>query len=311
MAFFSVIIPLFNKAAYVERTLNSVLKQEFKDFEIIVVNDGSTDNSLKIAESFSDERLLIYTKDNNGVSAARNYGVAKAKAEFIVFLDADDIWEPNHLKELHSLIIDMPSCALYCMGYVKEKAEKSKVRAQFGSIANGFRGIVKAYFKNSLPFTVAGMGAVAIRKSIFNSVKGFSEGVSHGEDIELWTKLALQGDVALYNIPTVTHLLHAKGRVSDLTVEYKTFPDYKQFNVAERSSKDLKVYLDNNRYAIALAYRLQKRESDFKFWVETLNPDNLNKKQKILLKLPVGIVLTLQKTHRFLLEKGLYISTFR
>lgn len=311
MPFFSVIIPLFNKAEYVERTLNSVLLQSFDDFEVIIVNDGSTDNSLKIAESFTDDRIVIYSKDNKGVSTARNYGVTKATSNYIAFLDADDIWKPNHLDALHNLIVDMPSCALYCMGYIKQKSEKSKIRAQFGTIADGYKGVVRAYFKNSLPFTIAGMGAVAINKAKFIEVGGFTEGVTHGEDIELWTTLALHDKVALHNIATVTHLINIKGRVSNLKIDDKVFPDFNQFNEAERKSKDLKVYLDNNRYAIALAYRLAKDSKNYKFWKNQIELENLNKKQKLLLKLPVGLVVTLKEIHQFLLEKGFYISTFR
>ena len=311
MPFFSVIIPLFNKAEYVERTLNSVLLQSFDDFEVIIVNDGSTDNSLKIAESFTDDRIVIYSKDNKVVSTARNYGVTKATSNYIAFLDADDIWKPNHLNALHNLIVDMPSCALYCMGYIKQKSEKSKIRAQFGTIADGYKGVVSGYFKNSLPFTIAGMGAVAVNKAKFIEVGGFTEGVTHGEDIELWTTLALQGKVALYNIVTVTHLINIKGRVSNLKIDDKVFPDFNQFNEAERKSKDLKVYLDNNRYAIALAYRLAKDSKNYKFWKNQIELENLNKKQKLLLKLPVGLVVTLKEIHQFLLEKGFYISTFR
>jgi glycosyltransferase involved in cell wall biosynthesis len=311
MPFFSVIIPLFNKAEYVERTLNSVLLQSFDDFEVIIVNDGSTDNSLKIAESFTDDRIVIYSKDNKGVSTARNYGVTKATSNYIAFLDADDIWKPNHLDALHNLIVDMPSCALYCMGYIKQKSEKSKIRAQFGTIADGYKGVVSGYFKNSLPFTIAGMGAVAVNKAKFIEVGGFNEGVTHGEDIELWTSLALQDKVALHNIATVIHLINIKGRVSNLKINNKVFPDFSQFNTQESHSADLKVYLDNNRYAIALAYRLAKDSTNYKFWKNQIELENLNKKQKLLLKLPVGLVVTLKEIHQFLLEKGFYISTFR
>ena len=311
MPFFSVIIPLFNKAEYVERTLNSVLLQSFDDFEVIIVNDGSTDNSLKIAESFTDDRIVIYSKDNKGVSTARNYGVTKATSNYIAFLDADDLWKPNHLDALHNLIVDMPSCALYCMGYIKQKSEKSKIRAQFGTIADGYKGVVSGYFKNSLPFTIAGMGAVAINKAKFIEVGGFTEGVTHGEDIELWTSLALQDKVALHNIATVIHLINIKGRVSNLKIDDKVFPDFSQFNTQESHSADLKHYLDNNRYAIALGYRLAKDSKNYKFWKNQIELENLNKKQKLLLKLPVDLVVTLKEIHQFLLEKGFYISTFR
>ena len=311
MSLFSIIIPVYNKGNHIQNTINSVLNQTNQDFEIIVVNDGSTDHSLDVIKSINDKRIKLFTLENKGVSHARNFGLTKASSEFIAFLDADDLWKPNHLDALHNLIVDMPSCALYCMGYIKQKSEKSKIRAQFGTIADGYKGVVSGYFKNSLPFTIAGMGAVAVNKAKFIEVGGFTEGVTHGEDIELWTTLALQGKVALYNIVTVTHLINIKGRVSNLKIDDKVFPDFNQFNEAERKSKDLKVYLDNNRYAIALAYRLAKDSKNYKFWKNQIELENLNKKQKLLLKLPVGLVVTLKEIHQFLLEKGFYISTFR
>lgn len=103
---FSIIIPLYNKADYIAETLKSVLNQTYCDYEVIVVNDSSTDNSLEVASSFQDERIHIYTKENEGVSAARNYGIMHAKYDYIAFLDADDIWESDYLECQKKLILN-------------------------------------------------------------------------------------------------------------------------------------------------------------------------------------------------------------
>lgn len=95
---FSIIIPLYNKADYVAETLRSVLNQTYNYYEVIVVNDSSTDNSLEIVSSFHDKRIHVYTKKNEGVSAARNYGIMHAKHDYIAFLDADDIWDIDYLE---------------------------------------------------------------------------------------------------------------------------------------------------------------------------------------------------------------------
>ena len=105
MSKFSIIIPLYNKEKDIKKTLKSVLNQSFEDFEIIIINDGSTDNSEEIVKSIIDKRIFLYTKNNEGVSIARNYGVEKATSGFIAFLDADDYWHPNHLENLHTLLI--------------------------------------------------------------------------------------------------------------------------------------------------------------------------------------------------------------
>jgi len=98
MTNFSVVIPLYNKEKDVLKTIQSVLKQSHSKFEIIIVDDGSTDSSIEIIKNIKDERIRLFSKKNEGVSIARNYGVEKATTEFIAFLDADDYWHPNHLE---------------------------------------------------------------------------------------------------------------------------------------------------------------------------------------------------------------------
>lgn len=104
MTFFSVIIPLYNKEKYIEDTIKSVLNQTFKNFEIIVINDGSTDNSLKIVKNFSDQRIFIIDQRNLGLSTARNNGVKNAIFNYIAFLDADDLWMEDYLQTIFNLI---------------------------------------------------------------------------------------------------------------------------------------------------------------------------------------------------------------
>ena len=100
MVFFSVVIPLYNKANYIENTLKSVLDQTFTDYEIIVINDGSTDESEAVVRQFNDKRIQIFHQKNQGVSVTRNLGIEKSTGKLIAFLDADDYWLPNHLQEL-------------------------------------------------------------------------------------------------------------------------------------------------------------------------------------------------------------------
>ena len=102
---FSIIIPLYNKELSVKKTIYSVINQSFRDFEVIIVNDGSTDNSVKVIETIDDARIRVIHQVNQGVSAARNYGIQEAKNQWISFLDADDLWEVGHLLEIKSMII--------------------------------------------------------------------------------------------------------------------------------------------------------------------------------------------------------------
>lgn len=113
---FSVIIPLYNKAAYIRNTLNTVLVQEFMDFEIIIVNDGSTDNSDQIVKSISDARIHYFYQENQGASQARNKAIELATGEYLALLDADDIWDSHHLKTINQLIMEHPRQKVFATG---------------------------------------------------------------------------------------------------------------------------------------------------------------------------------------------------
>lgn len=127
MPFFSVVIPLYNKEHFVENTIQSVLNQTYTDFEIIIVNDGSTDNSLEIVnkniESFKDAKII--NQENKGLSATRNKGVIRAKGEVIAFLDADDMWHPDFLKHIYNLYITFPEASLYGTDYLEKYSDKN------------------------------------------------------------------------------------------------------------------------------------------------------------------------------------------
>lgn len=115
---FSIVIPLYNKEKFLFETLSSVELQTYKDFEVIIVDDSSTDNSFNIAKTFEkDKRFKVYTKLNGGVSDARNFGIEKAVGQYICFLDADDIWDSSYLQEVYRLIKKYPDYDVFCLGY--------------------------------------------------------------------------------------------------------------------------------------------------------------------------------------------------
>ncbi len=95
MAIISVVIPAYNSEKTIRATIESVLQQSFKDFELIVIDDGSQDSTYQVVSSFSDSRVRVFSYPNAGVSASRNRGITKANGEFIAFLDADDLWTPD------------------------------------------------------------------------------------------------------------------------------------------------------------------------------------------------------------------------
>ena len=121
MVKFSVVIPLYNKEQDILTTITSVLNQSYKSFEIIIIDDGSTDSSAKIVRKINDDRVKLFEKINEGVSSARNLGVEKSTTEYITFLDGDDYWHPHHLENLNLLITKFPEHLWYGSAYEKKR----------------------------------------------------------------------------------------------------------------------------------------------------------------------------------------------
>lgn len=198
---FSVIIPLYNKAPYVHKALETVCAQTYRDYEIIVINDGSTDNSAIIAEDYLNGvegiSYQILSQQNAGVSAARNNGVAQASGNYIAFLDADDWWEPTYLEKMAQLIEDYPKAGLYACNYMYYKPGKTHVAVN--NIETGYFNYPKVYYEaGAMPIWT---GATLIPRRVMDEMGGFPLGIKLGEDFLLWAKIAMQYKVAFLNEP--------------------------------------------------------------------------------------------------------------
>ncbi|MDP5081569.1 MAG: glycosyltransferase family 2 protein, partial [Winogradskyella sp.] len=155
MPFFSVIIPLFNKADYISECLKSVLNQNFEDYEIIIMNDGSTDSSVSIVEEFTSDKINLFHQENLGVSMARNNAALLAKGKFLAFLDADDLWKSTHLEALQDSILKFKDAGLYCTNYEINYNGYYTTSAKFNFNLSDKPEIIADFFKASLKDTVA------------------------------------------------------------------------------------------------------------------------------------------------------------
>jgi glycosyltransferase involved in cell wall biosynthesis len=194
----SVIIPLYNKEKDVSRALSSVLAQTMSDFEIVVVNDGSTDKGPDLVRAMKDPRIKVVDQANSGVTAARNRGIAEARAELIAFLDADDEWEPDFLETIMHLKNKFPSCEVCATNYSFRRANNYSRPTIERGLPNEFReGILTDYFKiASQSDPPLWTSAVAVTKNAIEAIGGFPTGVTIGEDLLTWARLALQYDIA-------------------------------------------------------------------------------------------------------------------
>lgn len=205
MSKISIIIPLYNKAPYVAKALESVTSQTYKDWECIIVNDGSTDNSLAVVNDYclmlNDERFRIINQENAGVSAARNHGIAESKGEYVCFLDADDWWAPTFLEEMMQLVEQYPDAGIYGCDYYRVKNGKLLT---YRKHASGYINYYKVYVRSgAMPLHPDGV--LVPRKVLMeigdssSEIGVFPTNVRMGEDFLFFMKIVSRYRVAYLN----------------------------------------------------------------------------------------------------------------
>ena len=202
---FSVIMPLYNKAPYVAKAIGSVLAQTFSDYELVIVDDGSKDDSAEIAEKIiaGGDHCKMIRQENAGVSVARNNGVAASRGDYLCFLDADDWWEPTFLEEMKKLIEEFPDAGIYGTNYTIVNETKHKTRVARIGVDEGFeRGYINycRVYADTM-YMPLWTGAVCIPRDVFNEQSGFPNGIKLGEDFLLWIRIALKYKVVILNKP--------------------------------------------------------------------------------------------------------------
>ena len=230
----SIVIPLYNKEKAIVRTLDSVLAQTYKDYELIIVNDGSTDHSKQVVEDYIKSQIAgtvtnyksqirLINKPNGGVCSARNRGIKEAKGEYIAFLDADDLWDKDYLMEQVRMIADFPKAAMWGINFAEVTNGNQLVRRLATGLPDNYRGYVKDYF--GLKGRISDLfhsSAVVIRKKVFDEVGVFDERIKIAEDVDMWWRIV----AGIVIIALVCFLIFRPKKV--ITVgnhkkEYKTY----------------------------------------------------------------------------------------
>ena len=305
---FSVIIPLYNKALYVAKAINSVLLQTFTDYELVIMDDGSSDNSYEIAQTVIKglDNCQMFRQQNAGVSQARNNAVSLSQGDYLCFLDADDWWAPTFLEEISNLIDEYPNAGIYGTNYTIFNESKHKTRVAPIGVEQGFtKGCIdycRVYARTmAMPLWT---GATCVPRAVFNEMQGFPVGIKLGEDFLLWLKIALKYKVAFLNKPLsfynqdvedVNRGVVKKGYDPD---SFMTF-HFAQFEEQEKTDRDLKVLLDRLRVYSLLRFRLinaHKNRVDQE--IAKVDFSNVDKKYWFYYKLPYPLIWTFQKTRQ-------------
>jgi glycosyltransferase involved in cell wall biosynthesis len=271
----SVVIPLYNKDPFIARALNSVLAQNFHDFEVIVVDDGSTDGSVAIVREFSDPRIRLIQQENGGVSAARNRGIKAARADLVAFLDADDEWLPGFLETILHLRKRFPEAGAYATAISTARDGVVK-RTQYRSIPSpNWEGMVTDYFRTQiLGDSVMSSSSIAIPRDILEEMNGFAVDAKWGEDLDLWGRIALRYPIGFSTSHCSTY--HVTGedikKIYSRVTDTRENPFIKSANVALKEEYNrfieegyLMLYLDkliveSARYNAIVGKNTESRE---------------------------------------------------
>lgn len=259
----SVIIPLYNKEKSIIDTVNSVLNQSYRDFELIIVNDGSTDNSLSVIESIKDSRIIIINKNNGGVSSARNLGILSAKSEYLAFLDGDDIWDKDHLLEIKRLIQYNKNILIYATGFQKiTNKQNINIKNNESEII-----IIDNFFDyENTTKTLFSSSSFAINIGILKNMNLFyNEKYKFGEDVDFWYRIAKGNRILLSSKITSFYFLASENR-SDYVMPIKF-----RFHLYDFDNKSLseKKYLGKLVALIMIDYLfLKDYKTVFKIYIK-------------------------------------------
>ena len=222
----SIVIPLYNKESSILKTIQSVISQTYTDYELIVVNDGSTDNGTKIVENYPDTRINLINKENGGVCSARNRGIQEAKGEYIALMDADDLWDVKYLEEQVRMIRDFPKAAMWSINYAETRNGKIVRRVPTG-LPDGYRGYVEHYFE--MPERVSDLfhpSSTVVRREVFDKVGLFDERIKYAEDSDLWFRVNALYKTAFYDQYMVSYQLDAENRAMTRRRDLRYFLPY-------------------------------------------------------------------------------------
>jgi glycosyltransferase involved in cell wall biosynthesis len=308
MPFFSIIIPLFNKENFIESTLKSVLNQSFIDFEVLIINDGSTDKSEEKALKFKDTRIQYFYKENGGVSSARNFGIEKVQSDYITFIDADDYWHPDFLQEMFKNSNRFPDLKVFSAAIEVETSKKIILSSYSIEKTDDYQ--IVNYFDASLKETVIWTSCAVFHKSVFEKAGLFDIQLKSGEDTDMWIRIGLIYPV-LFSWKILARYVYDGKSLAKNHKKTINSLDFSKYTSLENTNPNLKKFLDLNRFSLAIKSKIVGDKERFILFYQGIDLKKLSLKKRMLLQLPVFLLRQLIDLKAFLVTIGLGNSVFK
>lgn len=307
---FSIIISVYNKEKHIKETLLSVLHQSHTDFEVIIVNDASTDGSDEAIKPLNDKRIKYFPLEiNGGAGAARNKGIMEASGEYIALLDGDDLWDASYLAEIKTLIEEFPAHRVFATSvFVEDRFETAVSNYSFDNPKNK-KFIDLDYFESSAQNTILTSSSTVIHHSVFNEIGNYDQKIKSGQDTDLWIRIGLKYRVAFSVKPLVTYRYAPQSLFKSIR-SVTDRPDFLKYIDQEKESPALKKFIDLNRYSLAIRSKLWNESHLTQIYTEHIDRKNLNSKQRFVLSLPAPLLKLGFRVNGFLEKIGLRQSAF-
>lgn len=307
---FSIVIPLFNKEKFVLDAVQSVLNQTFENYEILIIEDASTDKSLEVVLGIKSEKVIVIKHDaNQGLSASRNTGIKNAKSPYIAFLDADDYWKNTYLDELFLLINNFPEAKLFATNYEELFQNDLALLPKNNAENLAEKTIIPDFFAISLAQPLYCPSSFCVEKSVFDTIGFYNESIRFGEDVDFNIRANLCYSLAYSKKPLVRYTMVSENQITQSAISGKVITDFDFFDTNE-TSKSLKKFLDFHRYIMAKHYKTEHNALAFEKMKKGIDVKNLNFKQRILLNAPLPLLHFFKKTKGHFLAKGIRLTTY-
>ena len=308
--YFSVIIPLYNKENFVLNTIKSVWNQTFTDYEIIIIEDCSTDKSLDIVSKIENDKIrIIRHEKNKGLSASRNTAIKNANANYLAFLDADDLWKEDYLQELFHLITEFPEAKLFATNYEEFYSDDKILVPENNSKNLQNNSLIRDFFEISLAQPLYCPSSFCVEKSIFETVGYYDETITFGEDVDFNIRANNEFLLAYCKKPLVLYLILSENQITQSKLSGKIITNFDKFET-KNHSKSLKKFLDFHRYIMAKHYKLEGNNENFRKMKNGISTSSLNNKQLILLHLPSSVLKFANQIKALFLSKGVRFTTY-